>query len=564
MLFDGIRLAEGSSVSNMTIDSGTAFPADASLGELFYRTDENRMYMFNSTKWKMVRVESGTAFPTSPSPDIGDLFFKTTDETVYVYKTAGWTGIAGGGASGVSSFNTRTGSVTLTSGDVTSALTFTPYSAANPSGFTANTGTVTSVVGTGVVSGLSLTGTVSSSGSLTLGGALALVSADVTDALAYTPVNKAGDSLTGSLVIPAGEHISIADAPSAALHAANKAYVDSIAAGLSWKTAVKAASTANLTLSGLQTVDGVSLMAADRILVKNQTAQAQNGIYAVASGSWTRATDMDAAVEFDGSAVFVQNGTLLKGTGWVQTATVATVGSSSVVFAQFTGGETFTWGVGLASTGNTVNINLGAGIAQLPSDEVGIDVYPGGGLMITADGTASSTDTNAQLSLTKVGTAGSYYNVTTDDFGRVTAGTVITGAPSSTTFLRGDNTWAAPAAGASVSANNTWTAAQRGAVVALTPGATVATDLALSNNFRLAPVQNFTMAFPTNVVAGQSGLIVITQDGTGSRAVTWASGWVAAGGTKPILSTAANAVDYISYYVETGSRIFISAILDVK
>ena len=125
-------------------------------------------------------------------------------------------------------------------------------------------------------------------------------------------------------------------------------------------------------------------------------------------------------------------------------------------------------------------------------------------------------------------------------------------------------TWTTPAAAVSTSSNNTYTKAQRGAVSALVAGSTVASDFAASNNFSLLANQNFTMAFPTNVVAGQSGIIAITQDATGSRAATWASGWVAAGGSLPVLSTAANAVDYVSYYVETSGRIFVSITKDVR
>lgn len=101
---------------------------------------------------------------------------------------------SGGGGGGVSSFNTRTGAVTLLNTDVDSALGFTPYSAANPSGFTSNVGTVTSVGGTGTVSGLTLTGSITSAGSLTLGGTLSLTSGDVTTALGFTPYNATNPS----------------------------------------------------------------------------------------------------------------------------------------------------------------------------------------------------------------------------------------------------------------------------------------------------------------------------------------------------------------------------------
>ena len=110
----------------------------------------------------------------------------------------------------------------------------------------------------------------------------------------------------------------------------------------------------------------------------------------------------------------------------------------------------------------------------------------------------------------------------------------------------------------------TFTKAQRGAVVALTPGSTVNLDLSLSNNFRLTAAQNFTLANPTNVVAGQSGLIAITQDATGSRTLTLGGQYVKAGGTAPVLSTAAAAVDYLMYYVESATRIFVSLAANVK
>lgn len=129
--------------------------------------------------------------------------------------------------------------------------------------------------------------------------------------------------------------------------------------------------------------------------------------------------------------------------------------------------------------------------------------------------------------------------------------------------IDGSGVLSATASGASLSAANTWTAGQRGAVVALTQGATVAVNLALSNNFSLTANQNFTLN-ASSLVAGQSGIIAITQDATGSRIITWGSGFVAAGGTKPVLTTTANAVDYISYYVETSGRIFVSITSDVK
>lgn len=83
-------------------------------------------------------------------------------------------------------------------------------------------------------------------------------------------------------------------------------------------------------------------------------------------------------------------------------------------------------------------------------------------------------------------------------------------------------------------------------------GATPALDFSTGNNFYGTATANFTLPLPTNMSAGQAGSIEITQDGTGSRVITYASGWLFPGGTRPALSTTAGAVDIISYYVLPG------------
>jgi hypothetical protein len=124
-------------------------------------------------------------------------------------------------------------------------------------------------------------------------------------------------------------------------------------AGYSWKQPVRAASTANLTLSGLQTVDGVSLVAGERVLVKNQTTGSANGIYLVASGAWTRASDFDSGAEALGAAVFVSEGSTQGNSAWLQsTDAPITLGTTALVFIQFGGGSSYT-------AGNGVTINAG-------------------------------------------------------------------------------------------------------------------------------------------------------------------------------------------------------------
>ena len=172
--------------------------------------------------------------------------------------------------------------------------------------------------------------------------------------------------------------------------------------GLKWKSTVRAASTANIDLAtgGELTIDGVILASGDRVLVKNQTLAKQNGIYVVSAGAWTRAVDFNDPAEFKGSAVLVEEGAQ-QFTAWTETATVATVDTDTVTFVQFNGAAGVTAGTGLSLTGNTIDVNLGAGIAELPGDEVGIDLYDPttSAIILTTDATTRSTATAAKLHL---------------------------------------------------------------------------------------------------------------------------------------------------------------------
>ena len=109
-----------------------------------------------------------------------------------------------------------------------------------------------------------------------------------------------------------------------------------------------------------------------------------------------------------------------------------------------------------------------------------------------------------------------------------------------------------------------FTKAQRGTTVALTDAATVAVDLSLGNFYTLTLGGNRTLGAPTNQTAGQSGVIVITQDGTGSRTLAYNSVWKFPSGTAPTLTTTASAVDVLAYYVESSTRITARLLSDVK
>lgn len=113
-------------------------------------------------------------------------------------------------------------------------------------------------------------------------------------------------------------------------------------------------------------------------------------------------------------------------------------------------------------------------------------------------------------------------------------------------------------------AAQTWTKGQRGEVTALTDGATITADFSDSNHFSVTLGGNRTLANPTNLTAGQSGCIWITQDGTGSRTLAYGSQWDFTGGTAPTLTTTANAVDCLVYAVQSSTKITAQLITNLS
>lgn len=177
-----------------------------------------------------------------------------------------------------------------------------------------------------------------------------------------TLTNKAiGSGTTLAATVDAnGFTITDLAAPTQASDAATKGYVDAVVEGLHIHASVVAATTANvdLTTGGLLTIDGVTLTAGDRVLVKSQTAPAENGIYVAASGAWTRAEDYDSAAEVQaGDFVFVSGGTLYNSTGWVQENPVTTLGTDPIVWDQFSGAGEYTAGNGLTINGTEFAID---------------------------------------------------------------------------------------------------------------------------------------------------------------------------------------------------------------
>ena len=198
--------------------------------------------------------------------------------------------------------------------------------------------------------------------------------------------------------------------------AATKAYVDAARAGLDVKQSVRAATTANITLSGTQTIDGVTLVVGDRVLVKDQNTASQNGIYVVASGSWTRATDSNTNTSLNaGAFTFVEEGPTNGDNGYVLTTdNPITIGTTSLTWAQFSGAGQIIAGAGLVKSGNTLSVGT-ASSSRIVSNAGAIDLAT----VTQSDGTGSAGTSFVQ-------------SVTRDSYGRVTGVTTATVQDAST------------------------------------------------------------------------------------------------------------------------------------
>jgi hypothetical protein len=346
-------------------------PASLANAELAYNENDDTLYYGKGTggaggsatnvipiggpgAFALLNSPTFTGTPAAPTPSPGT-------NTTQLATTAFVTAAVSAGTAGVSSFNGRTGTVTFQASDITGvggALLASPVFTGVPAAPTPANGVNTTQIAT----------------------------------TQYVLATRLDQFVPPSTDVSWNNHklTNLLD-PINAQDAATKAYVDATTQGLDSKASVRAATTANITLSGTQTIDGVTVVAGDRVLVKDQTTAAQNGIYVVAAGAWARATDTDTWNELVSAYTFVESGTVNADNGYVCTVDPGgTLGTTNVTWTQFSGAGQITAGAGLTKTGNTIDAVGTANRILVNADNIDIAATYVGQTSITTLGTITS------------------------------------------------------------------------------------------------------------------------------------------------------------------------------
>jgi hypothetical protein len=416
----------------------------------------------------------------------------------------------------------------------------------------------------------------------------------------------AGGTFTGAVTLNAD--------PATNLQPATKQYVDNLtAAALHFHEAVRLESPINLnatynngtagvgatlTNAGTQAalvIDGVAVVVADRVLIYEQTDQTQNGVYVVTdigSGStnWvlTRSSDTNTSGDSDansldeGSYFFVSEGDTGAGESYVcNTQGTIIFGTTNITFVQFSSALNYT-----AGTGININASRVISTSGVPTNA---DLTTLSATLATSIGN-SNTLIAATSAALATSIANTNANVTTNINAITSVNSAITSVSNVITNLSATMATSIanhlPLSGGTLtgilSATDVYTsavaigvdnllgkqlhigAAAVADIVSLTDATSIAVDFNTAQNFAVQLTDNRTLENPTNCVPGQVGSIIVIQDGTGSRTLSFGGNWKFIGGTAPTLTTTASAVDRIDYIVYTSTAVQAIASLDIK
>mgnify|MGYP003638975269 CR=1 FL=1 len=329
-------------------------------------------------------------------------------------------------------------------------------------------------------------------------------------------ITFSGKTVTGGTFSAMASGTTLASMGSATLSVASKGYVDSALAGIRTRLTVRAATTANITISSAlnngDTLDGVTLANDDLVLVKNQSTASQNGIYVVSS-SPARSTEADLWDEIVGQLISVQEGTANADDLYLCTSnTGGTLNTTAIAYTKVFPG-----------TGGTVTSVSTAGLAT--------------GGEITGSGTVTVA-INSQAALSAAPAAADQFAIYDNS---ATAHKKIT-----TTELFGSDQLTALA--------REYTKTQNFNMTTLSDGANIAWDLSANQVATVTLAGNRTLSAPSNQVAGATYILIVVQDGTGGRTLdTSNAAYLFPDGEHPTLSTGAAAIDVISF-VSNGTK----------
>jgi hypothetical protein len=320
-----------------------------------------------SNKIRIKRRANGGGAGAPATLENAELAFNEQTNVLY-YGTG--TGGAGGTATSIISIAGNGAFVDLSSAqNVDGVKTFSSPIVANLTGTASSatalaTGRTISVTGDLAYTSSAFDGTAGVTGI----GTLATVNANVgtfikTTVNAKGLVTAAATASISELTAPTGDvawgayKLTGLGEPTLAQDAATKFYVDSVAQGLDPKASCVAATVSNITLSGTQTVDGISITAGMRVLVKNQTLDQNNGIYQCNAGAWTRTADASTWDSLISAFTFIEEGTAQADSSWVCTVNSGgTLGTTPVTWVQFGAAGSYSAGTGLTLTGSQFSI----------------------------------------------------------------------------------------------------------------------------------------------------------------------------------------------------------------
>lgn len=398
---------------NARIQNLASAPSTPVAGQIYYNTGDNAIYLYDGSAWQQVAIGADAAANTDELTE-GSTNLYFTDERA---QDAVATALTGGtqtnitvtydDASNTFSFVAENGVADSDTDDLTEGSTnlyFTESRArgsvsADETYITYNSSTGAFSLDTANAATVAYVDQEVSDVNNTIG---ALTTDDIAEGtdLYYTDARARLAVASGDDTLSYNSSTGVFTANTSTL--ALKSYVDSqvqaSSQGLDVKQSVRAATTANITLSGTQTVDGVALVAGDRVLVKDQTTGSENGIYVVVDGgAWTRAEDADSDAEVTaGLFTFVTEGTSYADTGWVvSTNDDITVGTTAITFTQFSGAGVISAGDGLVQNGTVFDVVGTSDRITVNADSIDIATTYVGQSSITTVGTITTGTWNA-------------------------------------------------------------------------------------------------------------------------------------------------------------------------